>query len=202
VDKPPATSPTIADAAPARIGDRWTYRLVDQGRALGVVDVEILQIDSDAVGERISREAYLTERTVGARFAPVRFSPLVRFPDGFQLTELSAYFPPGTKLAAGQTWNALPAELVLDGGLRSAVLMHARVVGREQVTVPAGEFDAWKVEAVSDELRSAEGTVRVKATFWYSPGAVRPLKIAYSEDRGRGEVGRGTYVLVAFQAGH
>jgi hypothetical protein len=195
---PDATRPA---PAAARVGDRWTYRLVDQGRAVGVVGVEILRIDGDTIGERVSREAFQAERTVGAGFAPERFSPLVVFPDGFQLTEFSAYFPPGTRLAPGQTWNGVPAEIVLDGSPRRAVPMRSRVVAREQITVPAGEFDSWKVEALSDEVRTADAVLRVKATFWYSSGAVRPLKIAFSEDRGQGEVTRGTYVLVGFQAG-
>ncbi|HWR52757.1 MAG TPA: alpha/beta fold hydrolase [Bryobacteraceae bacterium] len=51
-------------------------------------------------------------------------------------------------------------------------LMQAKVAGSEDVTVPAGKFDAWRVE-----LTSADGGPD-KATMWIAKESRKPVKIA------------------------
>ncbi len=49
-----------------------------------------------------------------------------------------------------------------------------RVTGKETVTVPAGEFDAWKVEIL---------TTNARQVAWYADTPERPL-VRYDNDRG------------------
>jgi len=55
-----------------------------------------------------------------------------------------------------------------------------KVVGSESVTVPAGTFDAWKVEITSADASSAD-----KTTVWVDKASRRPVKtIAIIADQG------------------
>lgn len=66
----------------------------------------------------------------------------------------------------------------LAGKVREDWRLNVKVLGVEHVRVPAGEFDALKVEAVSDIHRwadSGDGYVRMR--FWYAPGVKRTVKM-------------------------
>jgi hypothetical protein len=57
---------------------------------------------------------------------------------------------------------------------RSRQTVELRVTGREQVTVPAGQFNAWRVEIESSNADQVA---------WYADTPVRPL-VKYDNDRG------------------
>ncbi len=51
------------------------------------------------------------------------------------------------------------------------VHVDARVVGPETVEVPAGRFDAWRIEA-----RHRAGDVGIDTVYWYAPRAKRSVR--------------------------
>jgi len=55
--------------------------------------------------------------------------------------------------------------------------MKLRVVGREKVQVPAGEFEATKVEAESTWSSPIGGAKEIQLTFWYAPKIGRTVKM-------------------------
>jgi S1-C subfamily serine protease len=160
-------------------GERWRYRLLDGTRTMGTINVEVLASSRVTVRERITREGiagFLQERDVSPALNAAAFAPLVTLPGGYQLIEMSAYFPPGTSLQTGAKLGALPGEVNVPTFGKRQVVWETRVVKKERVRVPAGEFEAWKIEAVTN-FNAHYGNMRVTCDMWYSPEARRAVKM-------------------------
>ena len=56
-------------------------------------------------------------------------------------------------------------------------LSSARVVRQETVRVPAGEFEAWRIETVSNKINQGGGGTSLRCTFWYSPAMMRTVRM-------------------------
>jgi hypothetical protein len=184
-DARPAT-PTNAAAAPASDGrwypakgDRWRYRLLDGKRPVGTVVVEVLENSGGRVRERITKTdspGFSTEREVPPEFVAKSFEPQVTLPGGYQLFELSSYLPPDTQIEAGSLASPIPGDVrITQAGVRS-LLWAVRFAGREKVSVPAGEFDAWRIDA-SASTNMQYGELRLRYSIWYSTAHQRPVKI-------------------------
>jgi len=55
--------------------------------------------------------------------------------------------------------------------------MAARVVGREKVRVPAGVFDAIRVQATGQKSMGSD-VVGINCNYWYSPDFTRAVKMS------------------------
>lgn len=196
--------PAQAASWQPRVGDRWNYALSSSGRRLGTVSIEIVESTRARVKEHVTRNGYpefLKERSVDWPFSPRQFQETVTLPGGYLLAEIAPYFPPGTTIEEGRAWNALPGRFFLPHAGTRTYVMNARVAGQETVRVPAGEFQSWRIEAVSEPDAGAQST-RIRCTFWYSPVLSRTVKMnmkvessylaARSDD---------TYDLVSFEPG-
>jgi len=181
-----ATAPVEQPAAEARdsrlpsVGDRWSYRLSQRSQGIGTLTVEIVEVKPTRVTERITYagfKSYLVERDVETGFSPTRFEPALVLPGGYQLMEISPYFPVGTELKVGQAWSELPAEINLLGAGHVRLVSDARVVRREKVRVPAGEFETWRIETVSNRINQGGGGTSLRCTFWYAPKMTRTVKM-------------------------
>lgn len=97
-------------------------------------------------------------------------------------TRASGHLLPRT-LSAGTTWTSsfdIEATITLPGAggtqtVRSTINNESRVIGRESVTVPAGTYDAFKVEATLTTESGAVAGVRippqtVESTSWFAEG--------------------------------
>ncbi len=173
----PATAP--------RVGDTWQYafRSVFRAPAPRSLEVRVLEIRSDDVRDRITAEGEaetedhsftsaleMAERPVGAerrlvdrvvpRLTVVEFSPYLQafgpLPDGGPIViGLPAFGPPFTG--------------------------RARLRGNERVTVPAGTFDAMRMDY--DVSRTPTVTMRPRfdpaftlGSVWYAPAVKRPVR--------------------------
>jgi hypothetical protein len=178
-----AVPPASAAAAPSdlpRIGDRWTYRLSDRGRARGMVAVEIIESSAAGVRERITRDGYpafLADRRVDAKFDVARFQPAIALPGGYPLWEFAPYFPADTQLRVGQSWGPIPGEFSVPLVGKRALAARVSVVSLEKVSVPAGVFEAWRIE--TQPLSSMASAVVIKCTYWYSPKSLRTIKMQF-----------------------
>jgi serine protease Do len=185
------------------VGDRWSYRLSHRAQAIGTVTVEIVEAKASRVKERITFagfKSYFVERAVETSFSPTRYEPPLVLPGGYQLMEIAPYFPAGTEITVGQVWSALPAELNILGAGRARFTSDARVVRQETVRVPAGEFEAWRVETVSNKLNQGGGATSFRCTFWYAPKMMRTVKMNIVIDSLQlAASGDETYELSAFQ---
>jgi hypothetical protein len=138
----------VTEAGLPKAGDRWVYQLTDRRRTIGNVTVEVVGADGRNVKERITREGYATfkaEREVQLAFSPPTFTPLITLPAGYGLTEFAAYFPPGTQLYVGQSWDHVAGRLTIPLTGVQTLVFRAGVVGQERVSVPAGQFETWRL---------------------------------------------------------
>jgi hypothetical protein len=178
----PAQSPGSQDVWRPAKGDRWRYRLLDGKRAVGTVDIEVVGSTAIAVRERITREGiagFVAEREVSPALSTATFAPPVSLPGGYQLIELSSYLPPGSEFQVGTRLGAIPGEISLVQFGKRNVLWQTKVVRKERVRVPAGEFDAWKVEAVAN-LNTHYGNLRLVSNSWYAATSRRAVKLHLS----------------------
>jgi S1-C subfamily serine protease len=182
----PANAPVQAVAAPAADGrwypakgDRWRYRLLDGKRNVGMVNIDVMETGNGRVRERITRDGspgFVVEREVSTEYQTSAFQPLVTLPGGYQILELSAYVPPGAEPDTAVTSRETPGNVRINQmGVRSTVWA-VKLVGRERVRVPAGEFDAWRIDA-SSNVNMQYGETRLRYSVWYSPESRRAVKI-------------------------
>jgi hypothetical protein len=154
-------------------GDTWSYRYVD-GFRRGEVDRLIYRVEgvgAAGIDETLrvqKRPDYSSRITVpreprfvghaGLEYAPPDFAPYLQ---AFQALEQGASLPAVKRVFTSD----------------ATIPMTVRVVGREQVTVPAGTFDAIKVVA---EGRGETFINRIPmhsvVTIWYAPEARRFVK--------------------------
>ena len=157
-------------------GDRWVYHRMDYAskKVTGQRRLEVARADERAIqvllgkdGER--DETYTAEwnavATAGAVFHP--HTGLLKFP-----------------LRVGDTWPVVYESEF--GPTRSWRARHehtARVVGWEDVEVPAGKFRALKIETEGEFRRldtTRSGTARYR--IWYVPEVKRWVKYVYEDD--------------------
>ena len=161
-------------------GERWRYRLMDGRRNVGTVTIEIVEAGGGRVRELITRSdspGFSVEREVRADFSTATFQPSVQLPGGYQLIELSPYFPPGSSFSPRTAVGKLPGDINIPSVGLTRVTWETRVLGLERVRVPAGEFEAWKVEAVA-AFDTRFGPTKATYTVWYSKSMARPVKLA------------------------
>jgi hypothetical protein len=176
----PTTSPPRDNARwrPSR-GDTWRYRLIDGKRPVGTVSIEVIENAGSRVRERITKSdvpSFSLERDVQAEFIGRHFAPHVSLPGGYQLLELSAFLPPGVQIDPSALLSQVPGNVRINQvGVRS-LTWSVRLEGREQVKVPAGEFEAWRIEA-SSNTNMQYGEARLRYSIWYAPSMRRAVKI-------------------------
>lgn len=163
----------VAQAAMPKPGDTWTYqaRDMDAPDAKRRVVFEVKAVGEGGiveVGKRDDGSGFETTHRAGAYLRGVPGGGAVYF---------SPYFRAFEPFTAGQRWSNVPFEAM---GLCSAdPNLHCRVdalvAGRERVTVSAGTFDAWKIEATVNYGGNARGATRTW-TYWFADEVRRPVK--------------------------
>ena len=170
----PSAVPAPAGAEPLRapslrVGDRWRYRLTDlyNGGTVGETAVEVVAVSPEirlrvdpGQGRPVLEERYADAWTVIAESvydAPMVFeAPMPVVPPGARA---------GQSLASRTRYRSEYSSQPLDWAQR------LRVLGWERVTVPAGTFDALRIEKLVDYrhpdfFRYLPERVD---TLWYAP---------------------------------
>jgi len=166
------------------IGDVWKYRNIDgysnetnlefSHRVVKLNDKEIvIQLQNKNVsGKRLQ---YLTREWNVIDSGDVKwepFNPEYKFP-----------------MSVGITWNQ-EFKFSDDKGSSYSCFVRAKIVALEKVTVPAGTFDAYRIERdIERRSTSADANVtKGRMITWYAPVAkkyVRRESIAFSNGRER-----------------
>lgn len=121
----------------------------------------------ETVGEYGPEWEMLLSGTTGTRFEPA--ARMLDFP-----------------LAPGKTWQQ-SYQTLSTNGYRSQMKMESRVAGLEKLVTPAGEFEAWRVEAKGYlSGLSWQGGFQVQQTLWYAPAIDRIVRAEYKESRSLG----------------
>jgi hypothetical protein len=180
------------------VGDSWTYSFIDGFRRSerARLTYRIDGITADGLNESltVSGRPDLTSRVVVGR-AP-------GFPDraGFDFAppDLSPYLQAFYGLEGGPPLPTVSRRITSD----ATVDMRMRVVGTESVAVPAGRFDAVKVEA---EGRGYTFYKRIQThsivTIWYSPKVKRFVKYTAQSFEGDLPQELSTFELVEYHVG-
>ncbi len=204
-ERPAVPAAPVSPATPAampRAGDRWTYRLSDFSRPVGNIVIETAGVNGGQIRERVTRDGwqgFVAEREVGGVFRVARFLDPVKLPGGYQFAEISPYAAPNADIHAGQTWSDIQGSVFIMFYGTQRFLAQAKVIRKESVKVPAGTFDAWRIEAESENQWTAR-TVRLKYTYWYAPDMLRTVKMVTEvKPDGQAPV-LDTYELISFQA--
>ena len=155
----PYTKGTVAANTAYKVGDTYVYRRID---LLTKLEREVQRL----------RVTEITETEVvynKGRFVTDLLGNSLRFGKG-------AIWSPNqtvpTEFSVGKRWNTR-FEVVTAKGREAVLDLELRIAGREQVTVPAGTFNAFRVEARG--WRSGGGTPPVAQDWktWYAPDRVR-----------------------------
>jgi cell division protein FtsN len=154
-------------------GDTWSYRYVDGFRRAEVARLtyRIDAVSETGVGEwlRVSNRPDYQSHIVVAREPRFGGHPGLDYAP----PDLAPYLQAFYRLDEGAALPAVKRQFTSD----AAIEMQMRIVGREQVTVPAGTFDAIKVVA---EGRGNTFINRIPmhsiVTIWYAPATKRFVK--------------------------
>jgi hypothetical protein len=169
------------DRPDVKVGDRWTFevllgpnRVKSIGRAWVITSVTTTRIEGTDNGNPL----VLTPELNNVE------SPLSKNSDQRLLS-----FP----LEVGKKWSFTDDYFNRTWGLQGRNNVAVAVVGYEKVRVPAGEFDAFKLEANGHSVVGG-ATAELAWTYWYAPAARAVVKAEY---RTSAAVGSGTTTELA-----
>jgi hypothetical protein len=196
----PKDAPVSVTAPQTKLGDYWEYAVRDgyTGIPWGIYRYEVTQIEGDRVIVTVTNDGRTLDRLVYAagwngRELPV--TPLVRFR---YEPSYEAYSYP---LEPGKSWKAVSNSTDVASGKHYRTYVYGKVVGWEHIRVPAGEFDALKVErkAFAGNMEGYQTQEEIIETDWYVPSVRRAVLTRRSSQhfdtsRGGGD-GGGEYPL-------
>ncbi len=137
-----------------RVGDRFTHRVLDRsGRELRQQSLLVTAVDTAADRVEFNRGEYLsdlmgniTANPRGAMSTPRQFYP--------------------SELVVGKHWRS-QFDQARASGMTYRFAYQLRVVARERITVPAGTFDTYRIEASGFNVGLS---AYIKRTIWVAPG--------------------------------
>jgi hypothetical protein len=155
----PFSKGTVRANTAYRVGDRYQYQVIDLltkvpgahrvQTVTALSDSEVIYNDGKPVTDLLGN---LIKRPDGATFGPMQ------------------YF--ATEYSVGRKWGTRYS-VVLANGKPDIVELDFRVVTREDVTVPAGTFDCFRVEGEGWRLgTSGVPPQSIKTTYWVAPQRV------------------------------
>jgi hypothetical protein len=171
--KPAPRTPRVARQPVLRVGDSWTFstRVVGGGAPL-VLTHRVLAIDTQG------------RLTIGVRNAASPDAPQLMQVLDRQMNRLSREFAPGEAvhytpafasfrfpMAPGTLWRTTVQQSQKDAGPPARIQITARAMDWKRIEVPAGTFDALRIEA-----HHRRGDVLVRSTYWYAPQAARAIQ--------------------------
>ena len=144
------------------VGDRYAYRRLDMTsrEETGKYTFTVTEIDDDVV---IFNKGTQVRDLLGNVFKNVRYGQYSDDEGGAAQFLTSEY-------AVGKKWNARYRVKGKDGREWTSEYTF-RVVGKEKITLPAGEFDAFKVVGEGSMSLGA----RLQFTYWIAPDKVRRI---------------------------
>lgn len=186
---PPAGLPARVDPPLVRAGEEWAYSYRDgyTGMPKGTVGYRIVAVKDDAVVVEVShdgrRSTEVYTRAWGWRERPMTNLQSFRFEPAYPALP----FP----LEAGKTWRSYVSATDPATGRVNRVRIDGAVLGWERVRVPAGEFDALKIQRLvyAGNHDGFRGEERIAELDWYAPALGRVVRHESSSghlDRSRG----------------
>lgn len=173
----PSGAPASVPAPDIKVGDVWTYRVRDGYTELprGEQRLEVVEVGADRIV--VSGP---TERGDGLQIYDREWNWLKRPATNLQTFEYSpAYQAFDFPLTPGKRWRSRLMATDPADGRRFPVWIDGAVLGWERVRVPAGEFDAIKVQRqVYFEYweYAVRGRSIIREFEWYAPAVKQSVR--------------------------
>jgi len=181
-DHAPAAAP-----APA-VGDSWTYQYTDvwKGAKGNLNRIEVTAVDAAGVHVDIKRAAsgaLLTKQLFSAEMNPI---------DRGAMHFAPAFARYAFPLAPGKEWTTNATGDNPKSGKHWRYRIKGKVLNWEKITVPAGEFDALKLEVEAlyhgEEPNSPGGSGQLTETLWFAPAVNNFVKLDYRDTDWNGRI--------------
>ena len=162
-----------ADVPTLKVGDRWKYEQND--RRTGLKESELERKVTSVTASQIEGTENDGKFVLTADLSTVESSVFVATGDNKQFS-----FP----LEVGKKWEykySFANKLNPGKGRRQ---LEANVVAYEKVKVPAGEFDAFKIEYTgfwNSDTNRRPNSGRLTSTSWYAPAARGVVKVEFDD---------------------
>jgi hypothetical protein len=173
---PPAGVPAQVTAPATRAGDAWSYSLHDGYTkiARGTLNYRVTAVGADGITVTVDHDG----RQSTERYTPDwnwRERPMTNL-QAFRYDPAYAALP--FPLEAGKTWSTRVKATDPASGRVNNVRIDGKVVGWERVRVPAGEFDALKIQRIvyagnAEHFLSEE---KITEVDWYAPKVGRIVR--------------------------
>lgn len=150
--------------------ERADKRTSEDTQTVTAIDGDLLKIKSVNPG-----------RTPTERFAVMtsELNTVVSTSSGARMDPHSALF--SFPLTVGKSWPVTYG-ITTETGVKLKTETTSKVLGIEKVTVPAGEFEAYKVEQIGwSNGVSFSGGRRVSQVTWYAPSIGRVVRLEYKD---------------------
>jgi hypothetical protein len=179
-----SAAPTAASAPEIRVDDTWTYRILDgfTHETQGEVTQRVVEV----------RESEIVTQLRSSKNDKTRLRYFTRDWDIIDAGDLKydPYFPEFKfPLAVGMSWNGKFTSSGNDVNAFSGYLS-AKVAALEKTTVPAGTFDAYRIDIELETRGENANSILTESqiTTWYAPAVrrfVRRLVTASRDGRVR-----------------
>jgi hypothetical protein len=183
-EKPGALPPYSGVAQAFKVGEYYAYRRLDllSHREIGRTEARVKRIDGDEVHYSDGKVTDL-------------FGNNVRAPDGQRWTPYQFFI---ADYQVGKRW---PAQFLtnLADGRQANNEFQLRVVGRERITLPAGTFDAFRIDASGKDLNNGDVLER---TAWVAPDRMRGFLAMETQVRRNGKILQGERTELQSYAAH
>ncbi|MES2561617.1 MAG: hypothetical protein V4637_02720 [Pseudomonadota bacterium] len=173
----PANAPPSVSAPQVKTGDYWDYTVRDgyTGLPRGIYRYQVASVDAERVTVHLIHEGRLLDTLIYAPGWNGRELPLTntqRF--RYEPTYVAYSYP----LAPGKTWYTVVRATDVQTGRRFNTHVKGRVLGWERISVPAGQFDALKIqrEVFAGNMEGWKTQEEITEIDWYVPSARRAVR--------------------------
>lgn len=193
--------PDVVNRPDIKPGDSWKFQKIDEwsGRRTSKYSIETESVSDKEIRFLVT---YKKSGVVATITETLDLNMLTRESSGgvsdrYIPNDGSYTFP----LAVGKTWNAKTD--YTRANRHGSYELTAKVVGWEQVKVPAGEFTAIKITKegrYQSTFGGSSGTGWIKSTIWYVPEIKKAVKTSYEDSNWNGSLNsRDTTELLSYK---
>lgn len=196
----PADAPTSVSAPPVNVGDYWEYAVRDgyTGIARGTYRYQVAHQDAARVVVQVIHEGNLLDTLVYAPGWNGRELPLTNT-QRFRYEPVYVAYP--YPLTPGKNWYTVLRSIDVQTGRHYNTHVRGKVLGWERISVPAGQFDALKIqrEVFAGNMEGWRSQEEISEIDWYVPVVRRAVRTQassqhFDNSRGGGD-GGGEYPL-------
>ena len=188
----PADAPATVPAAQVKVGDFWEYAVRDAYTGLdrGLHRYEVSRVDPDRVVVDVSRDGQRVDTAIYSAGWNGLEHPLSNLQRFRYDPAFPAYVYP---LEPGKTWYTVVN--ATDPATRQTYKVHTqgKVLGWERIRVPAGEFDALKIQryVFAGNSNAVKTQEEIAETDWYVPALRRAARSQASSEHFDNSMGGG-----------